>query len=884
MQSAITYNKTSDNQGLSEMAQAALNPQDFTGLQARRQALEAYWQQGISGSALIRKHSDFIDHHLAESFEKSTAAKEGFALVALGGYGRQELFPFSDIDLMLLYDPCQKEQLNSIVEAILYPLWDTGLEVGHAVRTPDECITDAAEDFFFRVAMLDARLIAGPGSLFGGLTEMYKSAYIEGRRQEFLDDMLEQRHKRETQFGRHTYLLEPHIKESGGGFRDIQSMIWTAHVIFGLKDLVAIQEAGLLSKDELKGFEEAQDHLVRIRNRLHYVSGRKNDQLFFEHQEEMAKAFGFKNEKDMLAVEHFMREVHGHMQTVSITADLFFEHVSEFLGNADIAKGAKELEPGIDIRHDRIRLVNTGNISNQPKLFMRLFYQSARTGIPIHYRTKKAITANLHLVDDKLRGSRRTAKLFQAILASGEPFRVLEEMLDTGFLNAYIPEFAKVESLAQHDLYHVFTVDRHLLQTIAELQKLQQEEVNIHAVVHKPHIMFLAGLLHDIGKGFGHGHADRGADMARQIGERLGLESKNLDTLDFLVRNHLFLSHTALRRDLEDEEFLMRCAAKIHSPEWLAMLYLLTIADARATGPTVWNEWKAALLLELYLKIALLLDRNDLSEQEQARSAELGAKWIKGKITERLPADTKITFDLFSDDYLLSFPPEVIVEHTTQAKKLKNQDVLFFHEKNQDSWEILVITRDRPGLLARIFGVLALHNLNVLAAKIFTWADGTAVDSIEVSSAISESYEGQDWGSMEKELQLAIKQRLGLEHRIHRKLTPLRGKPQGVQPRLAAKVTIDNQASEIYSVIEVFSEDRIGLLYAITKTLSDFGINIYRARISSKADQVVDVFYVLDNDNIKIEDPAFKNELQQGLLYAVSNAQKVKREAKTGYK
>ena len=854
------------------MVQTVIDSQDFIGLRARRQALDAYWQQDISGYALVRKHSDFIDHHLASSFEKSSPGGDGFALIALGGYGRQELYPFSDIDLMLLYDPAHKDELSNLVEAILYPLWDTGLEVGHAVRTPDECIVDAADDFFFRVAMLDARLIAGSATLFGNLTEMYKTAYIEGKRQEFLDNMLEQRTKRECQFGRHTYLLEPHIKESCGGFRDIQSMVWTAHVVFGLKDLVSLKEAGLLSLEELKRFEQAQDYLVRIRNRLHYVSGRKNDQLFFEHQEEMAEAFGFKNEKDMLAVEHFMREVYGHMQTVSITTDLFFEHVAEVLGSEDSSKGAKTLEPGIEILHGRIHLINTELLSMKPKLYMRLFYQSAKTGAPLHFRTRKAISANLSEVDDKLRNSRRTAKLFQAILMSPKPFRVLEEMLDTGFLTAYLPEFAKVESLAQHDVYHVFTVDRHLLQTIAELEKLQVEEPHISGVVSKPHILFLAGLLHDVGKGYGHGHADRGADMARQLGERLGLENEELETLDFLVRNHLFLSHTALRRDLEDEEFLRRCAAEINAPEWLAMLYLITIADARATGPTVWNDWKAALLLELYLKIALLLDRKDLSEQEQAQSAELGVKWICDKVSELLPVDDRTNFNLFSDDYLLNFPPEVIVEHISQATKLENQDVLFFHEQNQESWSLLVMTRDRPGLLARIFGVLALHNLNVLAARIFTWADGTAVDSIEVSSAISETYDGQDWEAIENEIHLAIKQRLGLEHRISRKLAPLRSKPQGVKQRLAAKVTIDNQASELYSVIEVFSEDRIGILYDITKALSDFGISIFRARIGSKADQVVDVFYVLDYDGKKIEDPTFKNELQQGLLFAVSQA------------
>ena len=853
------------------MVQTAIDPQDFSGLQARRRALDAYWQQGISGYALLHKHSDFIDHHLGNSFTESVPAGGGFALVALGGYGRRELYPFSDIDLMLLYEPAQKDELNTLVEAILYPLWDTGLEVGHAVRTPEECLIDAAEDFFFRVAMLDARLIAGSASLFAKLTGMYNTAYIEGRRQEFLDDMLTQRLKRETQFGRHTYLLEPHIKESCGGFRDIQSMIWTAHVMFGLKDLAALRQAGLLSVDEFNRFEQAQDYLIRIRNRLHYVSGRKNDQLFFDHQEEMAQAFGYSNEKDMLAVEHFMREVYAHMQTISVTADLFFEHVGEVLGSEDGLEAAKVLEPGIELRHNKVHLAKTALIRSQPKLFMRLFHQSAKTGKPLHFRTRKAITANLELVDDKLRHSRRNAKLFLAILVGSEPFRVLEDMLDTGFLAAYLPEFATVQSLAQHDVYHVFTVDRHLLQAIDELKKLQESESSIYASVSMPHVLFLAGLLHDIGKGFGQGHAQRGAELARQIGARIGLAAEELETLDFLVCNHLFLSHSALRRDLEDEEFVMRCAARVETAEKLAMLYLLTIADARATGPTVWNDWKGALLLELYLKLALLLDRKDLSRQEQTRSVELGVQWIREKVTELLPAGEKADFNFFSDDYLLSFPPEVIVQHMAQAKLLQKQEVLFFHEQSEESWSILIMTRDRPGLLARIFGVLALHNLNVLAAKIFTWADGTAVDSIEVSSAISETYDWQDWAAMEKELNLAIMQRLGLEYRLSRKLAPMRSKSQRTQPRLAAKVAIDNKASEFYSVIEVFSEDRIGILYEITKTLSDFGISIYRARIGSKADQVVDVFYVLDNDGKKIEDPDFKNELRQGLLYAVTN-------------
>ena len=842
------------------------------GLRARREALDVFWKQGISGRSLLQKHTEFIDHHISESFDECPASGMGFALIALGGYGRKELFPFSDIDLLLLYEPQVKENLEKIVDAVLYPLWDAGLEVGHAVRTVDDCLADAKTDFFFQVAMLDARLIAGSQSLFEKLTARYTETFIEGHRSEFPQEMLMYRSKREKQFGNHTYLLEPHIKESRGGFRDFQAMLWTAQFVFGLQGLSALQEAGILTAAELKKLEEAQDYLVRIRNRLHYVSGRKNDQLYFEHQEEMARAFGFKNDKSRLAVEYFMREVYGHLQTIWVGTDLFFEHVNEVLDHGAPAKGMKNLEPGIEIRHGRIHLTDPELLDSKPMLLMRLCAQSVKTGVGIHHRTQKTISSRLDLVTEKQRCSRRMAKPFLALLKDlNNPVPVLSVMLETGLLAAYIPEFAKVGSLAQHDIYHVYTVDRHLLQVIAELQILREEESGIFNIVNADHVLFLAGFLHDIGKGFGRGHAERGADLARIIGGRMGLDDAELDSLDFLVRNHLFLSNTALRRDLEDEELIMRCGARIQDPERLAMLYLLTIADARATGPSVWNEWKAALLQELYLKIVLVLERSNLSAQDNNRGKELGVKWMREKVSELLPENSDMDLGLLPDDYLLNFAPEVVAEHIEHRSEAAEKELLLFHDERQESWSLLVVTRDTPGLLARIFGVLALHNLNVLAAQIFTWSDGTVVDTIEVSSGISENYAGQDWQALARDLEMTVNQRLGLEHRLNRKLAPLRKKVGRTEKRLDAKIEIDNKSSEIYTIIEAYGDDRIGMLYEITRTLSDFGINIFRARIGCRADQVVDVFYVLDYDGRKIKDPEFQKELKQGLLFAVSN-------------
>ncbi len=358
--------------------------------------------------------------------------------------------------------------------------------------------------------------------------------------------------------------------------------------------------------------------LIKIRNRLHYVSGRKNDQLFFEHQEEMATAFGYKKKNGMLAVEHFMRDVHDAMQTIAVTTGLFFEHVDEVLGMVENGKAAfadQELEPGIIIRLGRIHFLDQAGVKNRPLSLLRLFYHAGQTGLPLHHRTRKIVQANLDLVGAKLRRSRRAAKTFLELLSSPHAGDALFTMLETGLLAAYLPEFLPLVSLAQHDIYHVNTVDRHLLQTVRELHALEEEEKEIFHLVSSRQVLYLAALLHDVGKGFGQGHAERGAAIVGKTAERLGLSSEEREVLVFLVGHHLFLMHTALRRDLEDEAMVVRCAGQMKSSDRLSMLYLLTIADAKATGPTVWNDWKAALLLELYLKIAHLLDRSDLGSQ-----------------------------------------------------------------------------------------------------------------------------------------------------------------------------------------------------------------------------------------------------------------------------
>ena len=842
-------------------------------LRAKRDALEYLWRQGLSGQPLLHRHSQLIDDYLVSCFVNCPEARESMSLVALGGYGRKELFPYSDIDLLLLHAPEAEERLGPVTEALFYPLWDAGLEVGHGVRTIDACLADARQDFFFQVALLDARHLAGSQPLFATMHQAFHRELIAGHRREFLQNMMRHRNERHQRYGMHSYQLEPHIKESRGGFRDIQAMIWVSHALFGLQELPAIEEAGLISPQEKEAFAQARDFLIKIRNRLHYLSGRKNDQLFFEYQVEMAKAFKYQDTRATLGVERFMQDIYRHLQTIATTTDLFFEHVDETLGSPRPNPVEQTIEPGITVRQDRLHLTDQALLEKRPYLLMRLFAQAGKTGLEIHHRSRKIVTANLHLVDDRLRHSKRMAKAFFDVLENArDVLGVLSVMLDTGLLTAYLPEFEQIRALAQHDVYHVFTVDRHLLQTVAELKKLSLSKTPF-AGVESPQVLVLAALLHDIGKGHHEDHARRGSQLAAGVGKRLGLTEAETACLGFLVEKHLFLTVTALRRDLEDDAFIRQCAEQIQSPERLTMLYLLSIADAKATGPTAWTEWKGALLLEISLKIAHLLERKDTVLPDKSQGAGWMLEQVRALMGKEAPSDCGI----LPEEYLLSFPPEEVAHHLRLRPKLKNGKQAITEPADHGLfWSVLVVAQDSTGLLAKICGTLALHGLNVVSAQIFTWEDGTVVDVLNVRPAAEQTYAEQDWPALGEDLNLALKNRLGLSHRLVEKFrTAFRG-PGQKNVQAAPRVVIDNMASEQYTIIEVFANDRPGLLYDITRTLADFELNIHRARISSDGDQVVDVFYTLDSFATKINSPSFQEEISKALLHIAENLGAVK--------
>jgi len=847
-------------------------------LRTQRETLEELWKQGLSGQALLAEQSRLADAFIVEHFQSSSTDKssESIAVIALGGYGRSELFPYSDIDLLILFCEEAKEEMERVVNGILYPLWDTGLDVGHGVRTIEECLSHAREDFFFQVAMLDARLLAGSDSLFARLQKSYQAEFVDGAREAFVKTMKQFRDDRRKRFGSHSYLLEPNIKESKGGMRDIQAMLWTAMVVFGLRGIEAITDAGILVEDEKEDFLEAWNMLVRIRNRLHYISGRKNEQLYFEQQEEMAAAFGYRDSRGALAVESFMREFYGHLQTIAVTTDLFFGHVADVLGQTDSEPQKDRLvQKEIEIRKNRVRLLaQDEELSARPWLLMRVFLAAAKSGLAIHHRSRKLIRRNLGLLTDKLRSSARMSKPFLEILQTAEDvFPVLEMMLETGLLAAYIPEVARIESLAQHDVYHIYTVDRHLLQSVAELRQLIGSEEAVWKKVVSPKVLFLATLLHDIGKGAGGDHSVIGADLISNVGERMGFNRDECDRLQFVVRYHLFMPENALRRDLNDEQFIWQCAEKIQDSDRLAMLYLISVADSKATGPSAWSDWKATLLFEMYLKVLHCLESAVITDIQY--QVDQGVDWLRSQADSLLAEEpqARAFVDALPSDYLLSFTPETVAAHArlhAENSDLLAKKALLFPEEMRSQWSLLIMCRDQSGLLAKICGVLSLHNLSVLNAQVFTWKNGSAVDLLEVRAEDGVIFEEMNWHAVEEDLNLALNHRLGLGHRLHKKLKNSHAKRKRPSGMSEASVLVDNDASKQYTIVEIHSSDSPGQLYRITQTLADFGISIFRAYIATEVERLIDVFYVLDSHGQKVTDDAHIAELREGILFGIT--------------
>jgi len=856
-----------------------------------REELKRGHREGEDGASVVQSITTMTDALVTRLFtalsDDLQISKTGeLSLVAIGGYGRGELNPYSDLDLMFLYSGKDIKRVEEVANRLLYFLWDLRLDVGYSVRTLADCLEMAGNDITVKTALLDARLLSGSPSLFRDLKKLIVTQVLAKRSDSFIGEKLNELAKRREKYGSSVYILEPNIKEGEGCLRDLHTAMWVAKIKFKVDEPRELVIKGVLSEDELTVYTSSLSYLWRIRNELHYLAGRKNDQLTFEAQSSIARFFGYEDRGKTLAVEQFMQDFYLHANRVEHFSSVLITKCSQREEGARKILGYFTRRPvgeGFYVMRGELVVPDESVIAKDPVRLMRIFEYAQKQGVALAVSTKTLIRENLDLVNDKFRRTKEANASFIKILQSEKGVsEALQQMHHLGFLNRFIPEFERIYCKVQHDVYHIYTVDTHTLFAVDELAKLRRGEhrdtlpllTQLSLEVDKRWLLLLAVLLHDVGKGSGGGHAEVGAELSRTVARRMGLSKEDGDRLQFLVRQHLLLAHIAQRRDLHDERMIIQFARQMEKSENLKMLYLLTYADIKAVGPEVWTEWKALLLQELYEKAFQVLERGDFKLEASGDRVRRVKRAVFELLREEYPAQLiKDELHSLTTRHLLSYTPEVIAGHLKVLLCLPEQNLVLklSHETERGYSNLTVCTFDVPGLFSMITGVMAANGMNILGAQIHTNTNEKVLDVLQVNSpqgfVITE--EGR-WSRLETDLRqvLAGDVRVGA-------LVAKRHRPsilsEKAKPTVPARVEIDNEVSSDYTVIDIYAHDKVGLLYSITSTLTRLGLYIGVSKISTKVDQVADVFYVKDIFGQKISEPGKLEDIRKALLAAIDS-------------
>jgi len=858
-------------------------PNLFRKLKDLRQAFLETSRRDVPGLLAARTYAEAFLTHLGGALRGTTIPHDGWCLTAVGGFGRGELSFASDLDLLFLHHNRLLPSLQEVIRELTYGFWDEGFEVGHATASVSEAKRLVQEDFSVLTSYLEARFIAGDEELYNTWRKAFQKSFGMQRRRKFLQSLVDYRESRLQQSGETSYLLEPHVKEGVGGLRDLQTIRWAGKVFLHDTDLHAMMERDWLGRQEKLWLEQAYDFLWRVRLQLHQLTGRRQDQLLFPEQELVAARLGYADSQQGLAVEAFMRLYYRHTARIRRTTSFFLERLGESERKFPRLRIRRRILPGpflLDGRH--LHFLEPDWIRKDPRLLMQFFWQAAQSEAHFHHQAGGIIRENLTAFSDVARKDPQVVKqFFEILLHPRQAFPVLRVMLETAFLDAFLPEFVAVRFRVQHDVYHLYTVDEHLLRTVRELHRMEQNQdqslaaLDLHdlypGLKHR-RILYLVALLHDIGKGHGSNHALRGVPLVRDIAGRLDLNPEETELLCFLVEHHLILAETALKRDLMDEKPIMKCAVTIGDRERLRMLFLLTIADSRATGPGAWSAWKASLLKELFFKVDRMLARGDWQGEDlQQRHDEIQSEVLDLASVAHDRDKLVHWLDRLSFRYFLSQSPEAILQHYRMESDLVGGVplVLMTRQMEGEMWQLTVATRDRPGLFAIITGVLWLRGLNILSADIFTRESGVALDVLLVERLPDPLHAEELWGKVEQDLVQTLIDRAYLEVRLADKRKPSLLHQKNL-PRKEDKVVVDEEASDFYTIIEVYTWDRPGVLHAITNTFYQLGISIQLAKISTPGAQVADIFYVTDLSGNKLIDPEAHQSVRDELIGCLS--------------
>jgi len=845
-------------------------------LTERREVIQQRLLEGASGAEVMDALTELVDgliigryrnglRQLGEAAE--IAASRSCCLVALGGYGRRELAPHSDIDLMVLFKADAKAMIPELVKTVLHPLWDAGFQVGHSVRTIQECLELAEEDLTIRTSMMEARFLAGSATLFQEFHDRYTRQIVSKGVDRFIDQKLEVRRREYEKFGETVYLLEPNVKKSKGGLRDLHVLQWIGMARYRAATIRELADRGILSRQDYRALTEARDFLWRVRALMHVHAGSAQEILTFDEQMWLAQRFGYQDRPHLLAVEQFMQVYYRHTmglnermmrfvkrcRTVSLWSRLTRLLPAPRIDRHFVAQGSVLTVPV----EERTRVLDS------PGLLLKLFDVARARALEIDPELIEDIHRHVESLPASVFDNSDVCARFVKILAGPRTASTLDAMHRAHLLERLIPVFATVRGLMQFNQYHKYTVDEHSLLAVARAEAFEQESGMIGQVyreIPRKDLLHLAVLLHDLGKGREEDHSEVGKRLAEETAARLGFDEQDTRALVFLVHKHLLMAHTAFRRDPYDGNVLLTFAREVGTPAVLRKFLVLTAADIAAVGPGVLTKWKESLLIELYLRTMPEVSGEKDASWGSERIAQL-VREVAARMPEQPDAGwVQAQLEHFPLRYVHGTAPERIAGHLTAIHRLSPRDVKVESAFNEalGTCDYAVITRNDviPGIFSKIAGVLAAMGLHVLDAQIVTRRDDVIVDTFQVNdpdfAGVPPAERREDVGRALRSVLLGeetVEQLMGR----YRRLDHQRRLPTG---RQSTDVQVDNETSDRATIIDVFAEDRQGLLYVITRTIFTLGLSVQAARISTRLDQVADVFYVTDSKGGKVTDPA----------------------------
>ena len=834
---------------------------------------------------LIRVIHDHATTHLFPSANRSKA--ERLAVMAVGGYGRAEMSPHSDVDIAFLVGGKKTAWCEQVVEAMLYLLWDLGLKVGHSTRTLDEAMRLSKKDLTISTALLEGRYVWGDQELYDEGSRRFTAEVVRGNERTFVTEKLAERNARHKRMGDSRYVVEPNVKDGKGGLRDLHTLYWIGKFIHRVRRAAELVDVGLFTQAEYRSFRRAENFLLAVRSHMHFLTGRAEDRLTFDLQRRIAERMKFAERPGKSAVERFMQFYFLQAKRVGSLTGVFLAHIDEQFEAKTARRGffagwkqKARILKGYRIYGGKIAAPSDDWFTNDPVRLIEIFQLAEAEGLEIHPETMRQANRDRGLIDHAIRNDERANALFLDVLCGrNDPELVLRWMNEAGVFGRFVPDFGRVNAQMQFNMYHHYTVDEHTIRAIGFLNAIEKgEQAEDHPRATKEiqrlksrRTLFVATLLHDIAKGRGGDHSVLGAEVAERLCPRFGLDEEETELAAWMVRQHLLMSHTAFKRDLADPKTVEDFVAEVQTLERLRQLAILTSVDIRAVGPGTWNSWKGQLLGELY---DLTHERLRLGHATSGRKERVAAR--KAAVREELGDKAELMDELgelLTAPYWIAEPPDIAARNIVQYSVARELgEALSVHceaDEERGATLVTVIAADHPGIFMRIAGAIHLVGGNIIDARIHTTRTGFAIDNFLVQDPLGRPFgEDNQLERIERSIAEALASGRELVPKLAKRPLPRRGAGAfDVRPFVA----FDNDASHRFTVIEVGARDRPALLNRLARALFEQHAMIRSAHVTHYGERAADTFYVTDLTGDKITDENRLANIRAALIEAASD-------------